>query len=251
MSEDPAQITTLSDISANMFAAFILILIMVAAAAASRQPIEGPPKAAITDRDLHFVERAALDSKAMVDMLYDRRPGAPGASVDLFASRVTISLGGGSQPALASALPSLIGGRSAPVRLYVFANDQYEAVARTLAQAGLAWREISVPRALRSREGDDWASPFKELAREAVDPAQFRAGLARLLDAGEGRSPAARAPVGGSAEEAGALNVIARFDRALRVALNVLAVVVACGVVFLIERRTRGARHREHSEKQI
>ncbi|HUZ66901.1 MAG TPA: hypothetical protein VMU56_04470 [Beijerinckiaceae bacterium] len=248
MSEDAPQITTLSDISANMFAAFILILIMVAASAASRRPAaSAPPGRTITERDLHFVQRQALDPQAMVRLLYDRRPGARGTSVDLFASGLALSAGapsasgiltGGSEADLANALNSALGAQAGPVRLYVFSNKHYAATAKVLAQAGFAWREISVPRALRRHDGDGWRPSFRALLREAGNFSAFRAGLARILQAGDARSAKSRERAMGSAEQARAEVLIVRFWRFLHALVNIIALLSAGGIVFLIERRT-------------
>lgn len=249
MSEDAPQITTLSDISANMFAAFILILIMVAASAASRRPAaSAPPGRTITERDLHFVQRQALDPQAMVKLLYDRRPGARGTSVDLFASGLALSAGapsaphllnaGASETALANALKSALGAQSPPVRLYVFSNDHYATAAKVLAQSGFAWREISVPRALRRHDGDGWRPSFQALLREAGNFSAFRAGLARILQAGDARSAMSRERAMGSAEQARAEDLIVRFWRFLHALVNIIALLSAGAIVFLIERRT-------------
>ena len=196
--QNAPQITTLSDISANMFAAFVLVLLMAAAAAASSgRAYRG--SAAAGDRLV--VERRPLQPGAMVRLLYDRRPGARGASIDLSRSTITL-LVAGSKPrewrapipaaALIAALRLRGGGSAGHVRLYVFANDQYRTAIAAMKLAGARWREISIPLALRGRSGERWSHSFLRLTQIASDFVEFRFGLARLLQAG-GRTGSGRA----------------------------------------------------------
>jgi hypothetical protein len=85
--------SVLSDISANMFAAFVLVLLLAAAFAQSRTP----PRSASTPGaasigELELTSRTASAPNVMVQILFDRRPWAAGVSIDLMQSRLTVTL---------------------------------------------------------------------------------------------------------------------------------------------------------------
>ena len=152
----------LSDLSANIFAVFILVLIMLL-----QQPPQAgdrPPAPSVIEAtaDLAIVERPPLPAGSVIAHLHDRRASAEGISIDLFADRVAVVLGGAeillpasSDPTMAPRLASLVQPPPvrAPVRLYVFDHRNYVVVTDTLSRAGRSWHEVSVPLALRGDFG--------------------------------------------------------------------------------------------------
>ena len=249
MSDRPPEVTTLSDISANMFAAFILILLMAVAAAAERRPPpQNPADRVVTQKDLRFVLRQALDPAAMLSLLYDRRPTAPGLSVDLFANRLVVTPASGKSTVLkrseatTEALRSRIDAQPGPARLYVFSNAFYGPVADAFDGGRLSYKELSVPVALRRADLDGWSDDFEALAAHSDNFLRFRDGLARILGGGEGAAPAAlSASRGSDGESASKSNLWARLLHVVHVLLIGLAVFAAGLSVLWIEVRTRRA----------
>ncbi|WP_298958108.1 hypothetical protein [uncultured Methylobacterium sp.] len=163
-----------ADLAANVFAALLLVLLLLLAAAGR------PSRPVDAVRDLGARPHAPLPAAALVEMLRERAPRAGGLALDLTDADPL--------PALDRALagPAAPG----PVRLYLFSQSWYAPAARRLDRAGLSWREIAVPRALRDPDGRNWSPAFLALLAEADDPARFRAGLGRLLAGGAGARPA-------------------------------------------------------------
>src|SRR5262245_54866532 len=86
----------LSDLSANVFAALLLMLLVLLdmvyqTAHVDRLPADGRPIEAT--RDLWSVNRAPLRGPELVALLYERRPAADGLSIDLFDGRIELQRG--------------------------------------------------------------------------------------------------------------------------------------------------------------
>lgn len=77
----------LSDLSANIFAVFILVLIMLLLQPPQADDRPQPPVIEATS-DLAIVERAPLPAAFVIVHLFDRRASAEGVSIDLFADRL-------------------------------------------------------------------------------------------------------------------------------------------------------------------
>jgi hypothetical protein len=256
-----ADITVVTDISANIFAVFILILIilLVAREQTPTVPTEAP---AVIDvaTDLAAVDRAPLDPAAMVDLLYERRTAARSAKIDLFDDRIEvvtdtvsrrISLAAPVAPQMMPALPA-----DAAVGLYVFGHRGYRFVTEHLAGAGRTWREISVPAALRRRDSagfEDWSPGFKQLLARPQDIARFRIELARLLaspqpavEPSTGGRAGANAPDEASSAPAASFTteLLERMMRWLRGLLDVISVIAGFSFIAWVEWSARAARVR-------
>jgi hypothetical protein len=195
--------SVISDVSANIFAVFILILVILLANARPPPPAQSAPSSIDATRDLHAVERAPVRAGDMVEMLRGHA-GSGVINIDLFDGRIEIAGAAGAAPlvldvrrdggrAMLDRLDGILRGEggSTPVRLFVFSNRRYAAVTGRLAAAGRPWQEVSVPQALRAtvggRTGDAWSNAFLDLVSRNLDRDRFRAALSRLL-AGSGDS---------------------------------------------------------------
>ena len=236
------KVTTLSDMSANMFAAFLLILIMELSAASQRKPLHEPDRRSVAPRNLQLVSRKPLSPPALVQFLYDRRPNAAGWSLDLFATRVVVSARGGDEtlrePATAAAnVRAEANSLAGPVRLYVFANDLYNPVIAALDEKGVPHQEQSVPIALRDSGLDGWSASFTHLSRTAGSLPEFREGLARILNGGvRSASGAAAARLEDFSPFPGLAKRLSRIFREVLVGSSIAAAVLS---VLWIEVRTR------------
>ncbi len=246
------EMTVLSDLSANVFAALLLILVVLlqVRALADRAAGAAPPPAVEAARDLGAVPHRALRAGDLVAMLKRRDPASPGLGLDLAEGEVAISRGGATEALPAEAGLARIaaawrdGGGGEPVRLYVFSNRHYrEAVAR-LVRAGAPWTELSVPRALRDPVAEGrWSPEFLALAAHPASLDAFRDGLARLLAASDRIAPGGHAAgragaPGGSAAPSGdapAASLLARLLRWLGLALAALMLLAGAAVVAATE----------------
>ena len=256
-----ADITVVTDISANIFAVFILILIILLVARDQTPAVPAAAPAVIdVATDLAAVDRAPLDPAAMVDLLYERRIAAPATKIDLFDDRIEIvagtvtrriSLAAAATPQMIPALPA-----NAAVGLYVFGHRGYRFITEYLAGAGRTWREISVPAALRRRDAagfEDWSPGFKELLARPQDIGRFRIELARLLASPQ---PAVEPPAGGRAgadapgegssapASSFATALLERMTWWLRGLLDVLSVIAGFSFIAWVEWSARAARVR-------
>ena len=181
-------ISATTDISANIFALLILILlIMLAARESSPAPrAEGQPVIDL-EEDVASVERSPLSSDELIDLLYERRERASSAKIDLLEKEIAICFAGKTEHfgAAEDAVSRLrqIGSAGSPVGVYVFSHRFYRSMSDSLTTLGWAWREISIPQALRdSASGPQgWSASFSELIAHSSNRSQFRADLARLL----------------------------------------------------------------------
>lgn len=209
---DRSDTIALSDMSANMFAAFLLILIVTIALASRHPPQKIEAATGHPDRKLAIVERAPLAARQMIELLRDRGGGAGGASLDVFDDHVSadlfsdhhtasVDLNGAGQGQVVIELQQLL--RRVPddetIGLYIFDNGGYSAALETLRRSGKHYLEISVPMALREQDGKDWSKPFLDLISRGYDFERFRTELARLLAAREPLVPPSRFQNGGAA----------------------------------------------------
>ena len=93
-------LSVISDVAANIFAAFVLILIILLGLSRAHMPSGGvdTPAAAIeATRDLRTVERTPLRAGEMVEMLRRERGGRV-LLIDLFESRIEVAAPGAGTP---------------------------------------------------------------------------------------------------------------------------------------------------------
>lgn len=245
-------LTVAADLSANIFAAFLLVMIVVLAMP-GRPDGATVPATLDVERDLRSVARSPLGPADLIAALAARRPGSGAVLVDLLSDRIVLRSASGAASSLdvrTTAAPDL--GRllaatpGAPVFVYVFDATPYATAVGSLAAAGIAWREISVPQALRAPGGAGWSAAFRDLAARRGDDRSFREGLARLL---EGRAePAPRLGRGGgdggsagSAAEAPPEDLLARLARAWRATVTFVTLAGLICVMILAEKRHRAA----------
>src|SRR5262249_32009730 len=129
-------------------------------------------------------------------------------------------------------------------RVYVFENQWYALVTERLAREGRAWREISVPIALRrpaASGGDGWSDGFLDLLARPLDRDAFRNGLARLLGGAAGGGAGG---VGGVARPTGPFastpppaqeSLLERIAKRLRIWMAFAAVALGFGAVIATE----------------
>jgi hypothetical protein len=241
-------ITPLTDISANIFAMMIFILIL--APLSQKNSHDVSTKA---DEDFNTIERSAMTAPELVQHLYDRRADSGVVRIDLQQTEcVVIASDGKEQKLDGSAVETalakqLAGASSVPIRLYVFSHERYDSVVRSLRSANLSWQEISVPQALRSAEQTAWSSEFTDLLMHTFDKETFRVSLARLLaskdprsklnDAGQDNSPP-RSARGQSLSEP----LLERLMRWWRHAIGASALFAAFVFIVWLERRTATAQ---------
>lgn len=166
-----------ADLASNVFVVGLILLIVASVGLG----LQGRERGDAVPRDA-----APLGAAEALRMLVDRRPGAPGLSLDVLADGIRLGHPGAGRATLAEvreALAALSPG--APIRLYVHAHGAYGEATAMLAGARRDWREISVPRALS--EWGDWSPGFRRIAAGQVNPEGFRRGVLDLLGAGVGR----------------------------------------------------------------
>jgi hypothetical protein len=88
-------ISAMTDISANIFALLILILIiMLAARENSPTPRVQGPQVIDVEKDVAGVERSPLSSEELIELLYERRERASSTKIDLLEQEIVVSFGG-------------------------------------------------------------------------------------------------------------------------------------------------------------
>jgi hypothetical protein len=189
MNEDTPAISVVTDISANIFAVFIVILIVLLALPHDEAPPAAPSKPIDVLLDLVSVTKTPLAPGDLVDLLFSRRRAADAIGIDLFDDRIVVTRPG--EPPDEFSLP--LGDRSdvvtaeiatmptRPIGLYVFDHRGYATVLKLLG--GRPFREMSVPFALRAVVDDrqDWREGFRNLIDRSTDLPSFRSDLSRLL----------------------------------------------------------------------
>jgi hypothetical protein len=185
----PHNISAVTDISANIFALLIFILIIMLAAQEHAPAVRSDAAPAVDiEKDLAGIERAPLSSDELFDLLYDRGEGVASVKIDLFDRGIDVIFGGRTEHFISveNAVPMLRqAGTRLPVGIYVFGHRFYRDVTGNLRGLGWSWREVSVPQALRDfrfgRRGQGWSAGFSDLIARPANRAQFRVELARLL----------------------------------------------------------------------
>lgn len=181
---------TLSDLSATIFSVFLLLLVLLFDAALNPQSSSNAPLS---------VERAPLGASAMADLLYQRRLSALGTRIDVLPKGLRVlasSARSGIQQDVDGIDMSVrdlgqlisVGRLPEPFSVYVFSNDLYDDVARTLQNNGYQWREISVPYALKLDEQGAWNKEFRALLNRQLTKDAFVKDLASILGGGTQRS---------------------------------------------------------------
>ncbi|QJP15539.1 hypothetical protein G3545_18895 [Starkeya sp. ORNL1] len=242
------ELTILADVSANLFAVCLLLLLALLAIGAE-PPEEGPalPAAPIeAETAFDVVERAPLGAGAMVEHL--RARGMPDTeAIDLFADGIIISAGSGDMNIRPDTVPGALAAAvrgvdpRRPVRLYVFDPRWYGTVIAALRERRLVITELSIPAALRSPDGAGWSSAFRTLAARGLEPESFRAGLAQLLAGGIGAEVRSQSGAGGGATAsiAGRSGLAERLAAWLGGFMAVVVPLFGLAVVLAIEARER------------
>jgi hypothetical protein len=245
-------ISAMTDISANIFALLILILIiMLAARENSAAPRADALQVIDLEKDVASVERSSLSSDELIELLYERRERASSTKIDLLEQEIAISFGGKTEHfgKAENAISRLrqIGSVGSPVGVYVFSHRFYCKISDSLNTFGWPWREISIPGALRASAGgpQGWSAGFSELIAHSSDRLQFRADLARLL-----RSASQNEHLNQGWNERGVAAqrpeiMINQLGRWLRTALNAISLLgglifVACVDIIRTKRVTGG-----------
>lgn len=189
--------TVLTDLSASMFAACFMILLIFLSLVQKNEPAPSKPQPLEARQAFVVTRQQALAPAAMVDQLFAH--GREGTSLDLFADRIEIRVPGRKEARrlsggdLASALGRLAQG-APPVRLQVFSNALYNQVAGALEAKGVPFTELTVPAGLRDPERPSlaWVPAFLQMGETATDRQTFRTGLAALLQGAADRASAAK-----------------------------------------------------------
>lgn len=241
----------LTDLSASMFAATFMILLIFLSLVQQEDARPTPPAQAIeATTALRIARRPVLAPADMVDLL--RRHGAPadGLGIDILDDRLEISLPGASSPvvlrptAISAGLPRALGASgNGAIRLYVFSNTLYNRVLPLLEKADAQVLEISVPRALRdsARPAAGWSDAFLRLDARRLGPDAFREGLAVLLEGGASKSLPGHAS-GASTPPAAShawTSLVDRLRRWLQAITTFVLPALGFLAVILIERRKR------------
>ena len=230
-------VSAMTDISANIFALLILILIIMLAAR-ENFPAPGAEGLQIVDleTDVAGVERAPLSSEELIDLLYERRERASSTKIDLLEQEIVISFGGKAEHFGAT-----------ENAVYVFSHRFYRNISDSLKTLGWSWREISIPQALRASGGgpQGWSAGFSELIAHSSDRSQFRADRARLLRSTSQNEHSNQSPHerGNAAQRPETM--IGQFARWLRAALDAISLLggfifVACVEIIRMKRMTGG-----------
>jgi len=243
----------MTDISANIFALLILILIiMLAARENSSAPGARTLQVVDLEKDLASVERAPLGSDDLIELLYERRERASSIKIDLLEREIVISFAGktehfGKGENAVSRLKQIASASVSPVGVYVFSHRFYHSISDCLTTLGWPWREISIPQALRASAGgpQGWSAGFSELIAHSSDRSQFRASLARLLQSASQteHSNQSRHERGNAAQRPETM--IGQLVRWLRTALEAIPLLggfifVACVEIIRVKRMTGG-----------
>jgi len=247
----PHTIPAITDISANIFALLIFILIIMLAtkghAPASRV---AAPQTIDVEKDIVGIERVPLGSDELFELLYDRGRGTASVKIDLFEREIDVVYGGEIKrfASIESAVPRLrqiaVAARR-PIGVYVFGHHFYRSVTDSLKMFGLQWREVSVPQALRDfrtqRNGQGWSEGFSRLIVQPSNRARFRAELARLLQSSSANEKSDlnwfRSGSGSSQPQETIIDSVMRWSRTVANAISILG-----GFIFVSWVETRRGR---------
>ncbi|MEM7693055.1 MAG: hypothetical protein AAF318_01280 [Pseudomonadota bacterium] len=170
----------LVDLSANILVVAVVLLVIAMMGTA---PTRTPVTAAI-------IAEAPTGAAALIDALYRRtRPGSSRRAIEITALGIAVA---GAPVGLAD-----LRGEATPVDLFVF-DPRHHAAVRGALERGVSVREVTVPAALRSADGQRWNAAFASLFGRPMTQASFRDHLTRFLAGAEGaapRAPPAREPV--------------------------------------------------------
>ena len=239
--------TVLTDLSASMFAACFMILLIFLSLV---QKHEGPAPLPIeATRALALTRQQALAPSAMVDHLYAHGQAGKGINLDLFADRVELREPGGGPPRRLSAgdfaaVAAGLASAHSPVHLNVFSNALYNQLVGQIEASGTPFTELTVAAGLRDPDGPDlaWEQKFLQLGETATDPHTFRIGLAALLDGAADRI--ARSQAGAADQSATAsrpTDIVERIRRAIRHFAQWFFPLAGLAGLAWIERRRFGA----------
>jgi hypothetical protein len=239
--------TVLTDLSASMFAACFMILLIFLSLV---QKQEGPaPEPIEATQAFALTTQLALAPSAMVDHLYAHGRAGTSISLDLFADRVELREPGDGQPRGLSAgdfaaVAAFLARAGSPVRLNVFSNALYNQLVGQLEASGTPFTELTVAAGLRDpqRPSMAWAPEFLHLGETATDPRTFRIGLAALLEGAADRM--ARSQSGEAQHSALAARppgIVERIRRAMRQFAQWFFPLAGLAGVAWIERRRFGA----------
>jgi hypothetical protein len=193
-------LTPMSDISANMFAAFLLMLLALfstlGSTTALRSGVTPPPPSAAT-----ISKRQIVPAAQAVQMLYDRLHPDDHVSIDVHDRGVLLLSGANSRwldssnddfdAEVDAFLARAQRGDRDAIQVFVIAHGAYRSVSRVLTRGRRSFREISVPDALCATDRSDWSRDYLSLKASARSPAEFKVALTRLLTTHRGRELAA------------------------------------------------------------
>ena len=247
MNPAPHNISAMTDISANIFALLVFILIVMIAARDRAPAIRADaPQLVNIEKDIAAVERLSLGSDGLFDLLYDRSAGTASAKIDLFERGIDVVFGGeterfNSVESVVPRLRQIAAATGSPVGVYVFGHHFYRSMTDTLKRSGLQWREVSVPQALRDigkeRSGQGWSGGFSQLIAHPADRARFRVELARLLQSSSTDENPGQSWLQGAASSRPQETTIDTLMRWSRIASNAIA--LFGGLVFVSWVETR------------
>lgn len=241
--------TVLTDLSASMFAACFMILLIFMSLVQKREPVSSDPRPIEASQVFVLTRQHVLAPVAMVDHLFAH--GNNGTSLDLFSDRVERSGAGRTEVRRLSGSDLVAGlaGLTAsdnPVRLQVFSNALYSQVAGALKAGGIEFTELTVPAGLRDPERADlaWAPAFLELSATATDRQTFRTGLAVLLQGAAEQANSAQATAAGqSAMPPSTPGLLDRLANWIDHVMAVFFPLAGLGGVAWIERQRFSAIH--------
>lgn len=182
----------MADISANLFAAFMIVFVIIVSRQAQHLPRRNPINLAGIDISRR---EAPLDASGMIRHLRQRFDGEPCIAIDIHEDSLVVERApSGPQYRFALPLPlrdrtllrNLLSGEC-PAALYVFANGGYSTIVELLQEVGTPWRELDIPDALRRPDGEDWSDGFRDLPARRLGETEFRNALRDLLQGGAGR----------------------------------------------------------------
>jgi hypothetical protein len=256
----PQNVSILTDISANIFALLILFLIiMLAARESAPAPHADTPEVIDVEKDLAGVERSPLSGDELFDLLYQRREASATTRIDLLGQAIDVVSAGqtehfGSVELAAPRLRQLAAASGgAPAGVYVFSHRFYRGVVERLQALGWAWREVSVPEALRDSSPGisdrGWSAGFAQLIAQPSDRAQFRLKLAELLqspsaprDERSSQSSSSHQGSWAGATPSHSKTIVDRLTGWIRGALNAASILGGLGFIAWVELRRKRAR---------